>query len=71
MITAEQLSSFTCLILGRRCRGRSQATHLVRAGYTILARNFRTRYGELDLIAADARCIVFFEVNRSLRAASC
>ena len=37
--------------------------HLVRHGYEIVERNFRTRYGELDLIAADARCIVFCEVK--------
>ncbi|HEY7629121.1 MAG TPA: YraN family protein [Thermoleophilaceae bacterium] len=42
---------------------RLAAEHLVRAGYTILATNFRTRFGELDLVAADARCLVFCEVK--------
>ncbi|HEY2602756.1 MAG TPA: YraN family protein [Thermoleophilaceae bacterium] len=42
---------------------RMAAEHLVRAGYTILATNFRTRFGELDLVAADSRCIVFCEVK--------
>jgi putative endonuclease len=37
--------------------------HLVRRGYSIVARNFRTRYGELDLIAVDARSLVFCEVK--------
>src|SRR5947209_20547987 len=37
--------------------------HLLAAGYRIVERNFRTRYGELDLIAADDRCIVFCEVK--------
>lgn len=37
--------------------------HLSRRGYSIVARNFRTRYGELDLIAADDRAIVFCEVK--------
>jgi putative endonuclease len=37
--------------------------HLIRAGYTILATNFRTRFGELDLVAADPRCLVFCEVK--------
>jgi len=37
--------------------------HLERAGYQIVERNYRTRRGELDLIAADARCIVFCEVK--------
>jgi putative endonuclease len=42
---------------------RLAAEHLTRAGYTILATNFRTRFGELDLVAADARCLVFCEVK--------
>jgi putative endonuclease len=37
--------------------------HLARAGYGILDRNFRTRYGELDLVASEARFIVFCEVK--------
>jgi putative endonuclease len=51
----------------RRERGdlgeRLAAQHLVSKGYEILERNFRTRRGELDLIAADERCIVFCEVK--------
>jgi putative endonuclease len=39
------------------------AEHLTRAGYVILARNFRTRFGELDLVAADEHCLVFCEVK--------
>lgn len=37
--------------------------HLVHRGYTILARNFRTRYGEIDLIATDSDALVFCEVK--------
>src|SRR3954453_5293680 len=37
--------------------------HLEHRGYSIVARNFRTRYGELDLIAADDRSLVFCEVK--------
>ena len=37
--------------------------HLEHRGYSIVARNFRTRYGELDLIAADERSLVFCEVK--------
>lgn len=37
--------------------------HLAHRGYSIVARNFRTRYGELDLIAADADVLVFCEVK--------
>jgi len=39
------------------------AEHLERRGFTILARNHRTRWGELDLVAADAERIVFCEVK--------
>ena len=39
------------------------AEHLERRGFAILARNHRTRWGELDLIAADAHRIVFCEVK--------
>src|SRR5256885_7029291 len=42
---------------------RIASQHLERAGYTILATNFRTRFGELDLVAADERCLVFCEVK--------
>jgi putative endonuclease len=42
---------------------RLAAQHLERAGYTILATNFRTRYGELDVVAADSRYLVFCEVK--------
>ncbi len=35
----------------------------MRHGYRMLERNYRTRYGELDLIAADDRAIVFCEVK--------
>src|SRR3954464_14366258 len=37
--------------------------HLEHRGYSIVARNFRTRHGELDLIAADDRSLVFCEVK--------
>jgi putative endonuclease len=37
--------------------------HLSHRGYTIVARNFRTRYGELDLIAAGDDALVFCEVK--------
>jgi putative endonuclease len=37
--------------------------HLEARGYAILDRNFRTRYGELDLVAADSSCLVFCEVK--------
>ena len=37
--------------------------HLIHAGYTILARNFRTRWGELDIVATRDDALVFCEVK--------
>jgi putative endonuclease len=37
--------------------------HLERLGHTILARNHRTRFGELDIVAHDGDTIVFVEVK--------
>jgi putative endonuclease len=45
------------------------AEHLERRGYRVIARNHRTRYGELDIIAYDGRTLVFAEV-KSRRAGS-
>lgn len=39
------------------------AQHLERRGFRIVARNHRTRFGELDLIAHDGRVLVFAEVK--------
>lgn len=39
------------------------ARHLEARGFEIVERNFRTRYGELDLVARDRRCLVFCEVK--------
>lgn len=39
------------------------AEHLERLGFAIVARNHRTRWGELDLIAGDATRLVFCEVK--------
>ena len=37
--------------------------HLERAGLRILARNWKSRYGEIDLVAEEDRTIVFVEVK--------
>ncbi|HHL39875.1 MAG TPA: YraN family protein [Deltaproteobacteria bacterium] len=48
--------------LGRR--GEDEAARLLTArGYRILARNYRTRRGEVDIVAADGDAIVFVEVK--------
>ena len=39
------------------------ADYLMRHGLAIVARNFRTRFGEIDLIARDGRVLVFIEVR--------
>jgi putative endonuclease len=39
------------------------ADHLSRLGYEIVARNHRTRFGELDIVALDGSTLVFVEVK--------
>ena len=39
------------------------AEHLERLGYRVVARNHRTRFGELDLVAARDEWLVFCEVK--------
>lgn len=39
------------------------ADHLHRAGLVILARNWRCREGEVDIVARDGRALVFVEVK--------
>ena len=46
---------------------RLAADHLRRAGYEIVDSNFRTRFGELDIVAAGDRCLVFCEVKTRVR----
>ncbi len=47
---------------------RLAAEHLERLGFRILERNFRNRWGELDIVAYDGRVIAFCEVkSRRLR----
>lgn len=42
---------------------RYAARYLEEKGYRILARNYRSRFGEIDLIAANSRYLVFAEVK--------
>ena len=48
--------------LGRRGEGVAEA-FLRRSAYTIVARNYRCRTGEIDLVALDGRVLVFVEVR--------
>jgi putative endonuclease len=49
-------------VLGRLGEGLALA-HLERLGYALVARNHRTRFGELDLVVAGADALVFCEVK--------
>lgn len=42
---------------------RLAADHLVRCGFRILERNYRNRWGELDIVAFDGRTLAFCEVK--------
>ena len=44
------------------------ARHLEQAGLRVVARNFRSRFGEIDLIARDRDTLVFVEVRARSRA---
>jgi putative endonuclease len=46
-----------------RCGERFAAQHLERRGFDIVERNYRTRWGELDLIGFDGRTLAFVEVK--------
>ena len=39
------------------------AEHLTRRGFEVVERNYRTRWGELDIIASDGHALVFCEVK--------
>jgi putative endonuclease len=39
------------------------AEHLLRRGFDIVERNYRTRWGELDIVAFDGRTLAFCEVK--------
>ena len=49
-------------IKGKRAE-RRVALYLAAHGYTLLARNYHTRRGEIDLIARHGDCLVFVEVK--------
>lgn len=53
--------------MNRFLRGREKedlaVRYLTSKGYTILYRNFRTKFGEIDIVAEDGDCLVFVEVR--------
>ncbi|MEK7533684.1 MAG: YraN family protein [Patescibacteria group bacterium] len=42
------------------------ANHLIEKGYGILERNFRNKFGEIDIIAKDKNILVFVEVKAKI-----
>jgi putative endonuclease len=48
--------------LGRYGEGRA-ATYLAARGYQVVARNWRCRSGEIDLVVKDGGCLAFVEVR--------
>ena len=48
-------------------KGEDLATeYLEKKGYKIIERNFRTRFGELDIVCWDAQILVFVEVKTKI-----
>lgn len=45
--------------------------HLARLGFEIVERNYRTRWGELDIVAFDGRTLAFCEVKTRRSGGSC
>jgi putative endonuclease len=60
--------------LTRRAKGErgedAAVAFLIKAGYEILAKNYRTRLGEVDIIAQDEGCYVFVEVKSATKGAT-
>ena len=62
MLFNARMSTATHLALGEH--GESLAVRALEgAGYAVLARRYRTRLGEIDIIARDGTCLVFVEVK--------
>ena len=53
-------------LLGKFAEGRAEA-HLKAHGLRLVARNVRSRFGEIDLIMRDAEVLVFVEVRSRSR----
>jgi putative endonuclease len=70
-MTDDRSMTNTRMALGRRGEELA-AVYLAELGYETVARNWRTRRGELDLVARDGEWLVFVEVRarRIERAAS-
>ena len=49
-------------LFGKKCEALA-AIHLKKNGYKILEQNFRSKHGEIDIIAKDKDALVFIEVK--------
>ena len=56
------MSGVNTQLLGRWGEDRA-AEYLRKQGYTIVSMGYRTRFGEIDIIAKDKYCVVFVEVK--------
>ena len=56
------MKSFQRQLLGKQGEDFA-ATYLAKHGFHIIARNFKARYGELDIIALEGKTLVFVEVK--------
>lgn len=56
------MAGWLAKLLGEKGERRA-ARYLRRQGFRILARRYRTQWGEIDLIALDGDCVVFVEVK--------
>jgi hypothetical protein len=50
---------------------RLAAEHLIRRGFRIVERNYRTRWGELDIVAFDGQTLAFCEVVADFSVRGC
>lgn len=60
-------SPLTLMTMARQNLGKSgedlAVAELTRRGYAVLARRYRTRHGEIDIVARDGEIVVFVEVK--------
>lgn len=54
--------TFARIDTGKKGEGLA-VSHLEKQGYKIIARNYKTRLGEIDIIGEDKGCICFIEVR--------
>src|SRR4051794_41655506 len=66
-VTSRRLASRAMSADPRQHLGRTgedlALAHLERLGYALVARNHRTRWGEIDLVVHDGQTLVFVEVK--------